>query len=143
MIRFSIEDCWLTLKNRMPLKKWLAKVAEEERKRVGELCFIFCSDSYLLNINQRFLSHNYYTDVITFDYSEADYISGDVFISVDTVRVNAKEYAQAFESELFRVMVHGVLHLCEYKDHSDEEKQQMRAKEDYYLAKLGEFLKKT
>jgi len=137
MIRFSIEDgIRFGLKNRMLLKKWLTNVALEEKKRVGELSFIFCSDDYLLDINRRFLNHDYYTDVITFDYSEDSYISGDIFISLDTVRVNAEEFRQTFESELFRVMVHGVLHLCEYKDHSDAEKQLMRKKEDYYLAKL-------
>lgn len=120
----------------MLLKRWLTAVAAEEQKRVGELSFIFCSDDYLLDINRRFLNHDYYTDVITFDYSEDGCIVGDIFISIDTVRVNAEEYRQGFENELYRVMVHGVLHLCEYKDHSDTEKQLMRAKEDYYLAKL-------
>ena len=137
MIRFNIEDVRFNLKNRMVLKKWLANVASEESRRVGELNFIFCSDDYLLDINSRFLNHDYYTDVITFDYSEDNRIAGDIFISVDTVRVNAEEYCQTFENELFRVMVHGVLHLCDYGDHSDEEKKQMRAKEDYYLAKLS------
>ena len=120
----------------MLLKQWITNVASEEQKRVGELSFIFCSDDYLLDINRRFLNHDYYTDVITFDYSENNRIGGDIFISIDTVRVNAEEYRQTFESELFRVMVHGVLHLCEYGDHSDEEKRLMREKEDYYLAKL-------
>lgn len=137
MIRFNIEDgIRFVLKNRMVLKKWLIDVALEEGKRVGELSFIFCSDDYLLDINRHFLNHDYYTDVITFDYSEDNLIAGDIFISVDTVRVNAEEFRQTFENELFRVMVHGVLHLCEYDDHSNEEKQQMRAKEDFYLAKL-------
>ncbi len=137
MIRFNIEtDIHFILKNRMLLKKWLTNVALEEKKRVGELNFIFCSDDYLLDINKRFLNHNYYTDVITFDYSEDNLISGDIFISIDTVRVNAEEYRQFFENELFRVMVHGVLHLCDYDDHSDEEKRLMREKEDYYLGKL-------
>lgn len=120
----------------MLLKRWLTGVVAGEQKRVGELSFIFCSDDYLLDINRRYLNHDYYTDVITFDYSEGDLIGGDIFISIDTVMVNAKEYVQTFENELYRVMVHGVLHLCEYKDHSDEEKQLMRAKEDYYLAQL-------
>ena len=137
MISFTLEgDIRFTLKNRINLKKWITAVALEEQKRVGELSFIFCSDEYLLEINKQYLNHDYYTDVITFDYSENNRISGDVFISVDTVIVNAKDYRQTFESELYRVMVHGVLHLCEYGDHSDEEKQQMRAKENYYLEKL-------
>lgn len=137
MIRFNIEgDIRFSLKHRMVLKRWLTAVALEEQKKVGELNFIFCSDEYLLDINRQYLNHDYYTDVITFDYSEDRTISGDVFISIDTVRLNAAEYRQAFENELYRVMVHGVLHLCEYKDHSKEEKRQMREKEDYYLAKL-------
>lgn len=137
MISFNIEgDIPFVLKNRMNLKRWITSVATEEQKRVGELNFIFCSDDYLLNINREYLKHDYYTDVITFDYSEDRRISGDVFISVDTVRVNAEEFAQTFESELYRVMVHGVLHLCDYGDHSEDEKVLMRKKEDHYLSKI-------
>ena len=138
MIGFYIEEKFqFLLENKLVLKRWLTAVIREEQKEVGGLSFIFCSDDYLLDINRRFLKHDYYTDVITFDYSEGNLIGGDIFISVDTVRVNANEYRQTFENELYRVIVHGVLHLCDYKDHSEEEKQQMRDKEDYYLAKLA------
>lgn len=137
MISFTTEgDLKFTLKHKLLLKRWLTDVAKEEQRRVGEVSYIFCSDNYLLEINRRYLNHDYYTDIITFDYSEDNQISGDIFISIDTVRVNAKEYAQTFENELYRVMVHGVLHLCEYKDHSEQEKRRMKEKEDYYLGKL-------
>ena len=95
---------------------------------------IFCSDPYILDINQRYLQHDYFTDIITFDYCEGKVLSGDLFISIDTVRENAAEYGASFEEELNRVMVHGLLHLIGYDDHTPAEQQEMRSKEDYYLS---------
>ncbi len=109
-----------------------------EHKTDGELSFIFCSDDYLLAMNKDYLNHDFYTDVITFDYCENDIISGDVFISVDRVRENAKTFNTSFENELQRVMIHGVLHLVGYKDKTKEEKTKMQEKETQYL----NFLKK-
>ena len=109
-------------------------LAESENRTLGDISYILCSDNYLLEINRQYLNHDYFTDVITFDYSEENVISGDIFISVDTVADNAKEYNVTFEKELERVMVHGVLHLVGYNDKSDSEVKQMRAKENQYLS---------
>jgi len=105
----------------------------KENKTEGELSFIFCSDDYLLDMNKKYLNHNFYTDVITFDYCENDIVSGDVFISVDRIKENAQTYKTSFEKELQRVMIHGVLHLVGYKDKTEEEQKQMREKESQYL----------
>ena len=94
---------------------------------------IFCSDNYILDINQRYLQHDYFTDIITFDYCEGNVLSGDLFISVDSVRENALYYGTEFEDELNRVIVHGALHLIGYDDHSEEDIAMMRSKENYYL----------
>ncbi len=109
-------------------------VAGSEVRRVGDISIIFCSDNYILDVNMRYLQHDYFTDIITFDYCEGDRLSGDLFISVDSVRENALFYGTTFENELNRVMVHGILHLIGYDDHTDEEKKVMRSKEDYYLS---------
>ena len=94
---------------------------------------VFCSDNYLLDVNLKFLQHDYYTDIITFDYCEKDILSGDLFISIDSVRANADFFGTTFENELNRVIVHGILHLIGYDDHCDEDIAEMRAKENYYL----------
>ncbi|MBO4581645.1 MAG: rRNA maturation RNase YbeY [Bacteroidales bacterium] len=110
-------------------------MAREENKNIGRLAYIFCSDEYLLNINKKYLKHNYLTDVITFDYTNDNEISGDIFISAERVKENAKTYGQTFFCETLRVILHGALHLCGYKDKTEAEKKQMRAKENYYLEK--------
>ncbi len=104
-----------------------------ENKKEGELSFVFCSDEYLLKMNIDYLNHDFYTDVITFDYTEGDIISGDVFISIDRITENSQKYNVSFENELQRVMIHGVLHLVGYKDKTQEEQKQMREKETKYL----------
>ena len=108
--------------------------AESEIRRLGDINIIFCSDNYLLDINQKFLGHDYFTDIITFDYCEDDRLNGDLFISVDSVRENAVEFGQEFDVELSRVMVHGILHLVGYDDHTKADQKVMRQKEDYYLS---------
>ena len=113
--------------------RWLKMVAESEIKRLGDISIIFCSDPYILEVNLKYLQHDYFTDIITFDYCEGNRLSGDLFISVDSVRENAEYYSVEFEDELNRVIVHGILHLIGYDDHSDEEKIIMRKKENYYL----------
>ena len=115
-------------------------VAGSERFRIGALSFIFCSDAYILDVNMKYLQHDYFTDIITFDYREGQVLSGDLFISIDTVRANAEEYGVEFEDELNRVMVHGLLHLMGYDDHTEDQKKQMRQKEDYYLAMRRQLL---
>jgi rRNA maturation RNase YbeY len=116
------------------VERWIRAVAADHGFSVGELNYIFCNDKKILAVNQEFLQHDYFTDIITFDYCEGDKLSGDLFISVDTVRDNAVEYGTEFNDELNRVIVHGVLHLIGYDDHSDEDIAEMRSKENYYLS---------
>ena len=109
-------------------------VAESEVRRLGDISIIFCSDNYILDVNMKYLQHDYFTDIITFDYCEGSVLSGDLFISIDSVRDNADFYGTEFTDELNRVIVHGLLHLIGYDDHSDSEQKLMRSKEDYYLS---------
>ena len=134
MISYFFEDTDFIFKGKALNNKWLRIVAESEIRRLGQISIIFCSDNYILDINQRYLQHDYFTDIITFDYCEDDRLSGDLFISVDSVRENAIEYGSSFNDELNRVMVHGILHLIGYDDHTDEDIRQMRSKENYYLS---------
>jgi rRNA maturation RNase YbeY len=110
-------------------KQWLEQVVVGYSYKINSLVFIFCHDDYLLKINQQYLNHDYYTDVITFDYTKGKNISGDIFISVDMVQSNAAEYQTTYEDELYRVMIHGVLHLMGFKDKSDDEILLMRQNE--------------
>jgi rRNA maturation RNase YbeY len=124
---------------RLPVKgrtaEWIRRAAEGEGKRLGAVNFIFCSPERHLEINRSFLGHDWATDVITFDYSEGEVVSGDIFIDPATVVANAGEWCVAPEVEMRRVLVHGVLHLCGYGDKSPREQRLMRAKEDFYLAR--------
>ena len=108
-------------------------VAHTYGKKIGEIHYIFCDDEKILEINRQFLQHDYYTDIITFDYCEGDTLSGDIFISIDTVTANAKEYSVSFDEELKRVMIHGILHLCGQNDKTADEQQEMRIKENNAL----------
>ena len=108
-------------------------VAGSEMCQLGDINIIFCSDNYILDINIKYLQHDYFTDIITFDYCEGKKLSGDLFISIDSVRENSEHYGTEFADELNRVMVHGVLHLIGYDDHTEEDIKVMRSKEDYYL----------
>lgn len=121
------------------LENWLMLVCKDEEKVLGEVSYIYVDDNHLLEINNEFLNHDYYTDIITFDYSEGGVVSGDLFISTDRVKDNALSLEGDWLDELNRVMVHGVLHLCGYGDKSDEEAKLMRDKEDFYLNKLKGF----
>ena len=133
MISYYTEDCNFVLKGKMLNNRWLKMVVESEIKKMGDLSIIFCSDNFILDVNMRYLQHDYFTDIITFDYCEGNTISGDLFISIDSVRENALFYGATFEDELDRVMVHGVLHLLGYDDHTPEETAVMREKENYYV----------
>ena len=115
------------------LKKFAKEICLLESKAAGDLSFVFTDDDYLLEVNKQYLQHDYYTDVITFDYSVGNVVSGDIMISLERIRDNAQQLSIAFESEFFRVCFHGVLHLCGYKDKSNADEKAMRAKEDYYL----------
>lgn len=133
MIRYFCEDIRFVLKNKRLNSAWLKTVCGSEIRKLGDVNIIFCSDNYILDMNLRYLQHDYFTDIITFDYCEKDVVSGDLFISIDSVRDNAGHYGATFEEELDRVMVHGILHLIGYDDHSEEQSAEMRRKENYYL----------
>lgn len=134
MILYYYEDVDFVFKNKTLNNRWLRLVAKSEIKRIGDISIIFCSDNYILDINQRYLQHDYFTDIITFDYCEGDKLSGDLFISIDSVKENAMEYGSEFSDELNRVIVHGILHLIGYDDHTEEDIAMMRKKENYYLS---------
>ncbi len=115
---------------------WISSVIIDEGFTEGEINYIFCSDEYLLDINLKHLNHDTYTDVISFDYSLNKLISGDIYISIERVEDNAQIFNVSFQKELFRVMIHGILHYCGYKDKTVQDNKIMRSKEDYYLSKL-------
>lgn len=118
------------------VKKWLDIIALHYSRKPGNLSFIFCSDDYILDVNRQYLNHDYFTDVITFDYCEGDTLSGDIFISLDTVRSNAARFNTAYENELMRVIAHSVLHLIGFKDKTEPESTDMRTNEDVCLKLL-------
>jgi probable rRNA maturation factor len=133
-IGFFDENSGFKPKQIKKIREWLMAVILAEGKSAGEISFIFCDDNYLLEMNVKYLSHDTFTDVITFDYSEENRISGDIFISTDRVRENASNFKKPFDEEIHRVMVHGVLHLCGFKDKTKKDAALMRQKEDTYLA---------
>lgn len=137
-INFYIEDVSGLPLAKVNLRSWIKSAIKEENKKAGDLNFIFCSDEYLLSMNQQYLEHDYYTDIITFDYVTGIVVSGDIFISIDRVKENAGLYEVSFENELKRIMIHGVLHLLGYQDKEAEHKKIMNEKEDYYLGKFIE-----
>lgn len=133
MVYYHFEDISLKINDRLSIRKWIHQAIVEEGKEPGEINCIFCSDDYLLALNRSALDHDYFTDIITFDYCEDQVVTGDLFISLDRVRDNAQQLHLNFIDELHRVMIHGVLHLCGYKDKSEKDEKTMRKKEDYYL----------
>jgi len=134
MFKFSSTTSFnLTSQERVSL--WLLDVIDKEEKAIKEISFNFCNDKELLKVNQEFLSHNNLTDIITFDYSDSSGIIGEILISTERVKDNALDFDQPFDVELRRIMVHGILHLCGYKDKSDDEKILMTKKEDFYLSR--------
>ena len=123
-------------------EEWLKNLIIEENKKPGKINYILCDDEYILKVNQDYLQHDYYTDIITFDYVKGKTISGDIFVSLQRISDNASTLSKEFDSELKRVLAHGILHLCGYKDKSQEEEKEMRSKEDYYINKYEEGIKK-
>jgi rRNA maturation RNase YbeY len=134
MISFNYETDF-SLDKTEQISEWISKTISEENCREGEINYIFCSDDYLLKLNVEFLEHDTLTDIISFDYTVGKELHGDIYISVDRVKENASDFKVDFDDEISRVMIHGVLHYCGYMDKTDENKKEMRAKEDYYLAK--------
>lgn len=116
MITYTTEDVKMPVFPKRKTSAWIKRVAALHGKTVGDIAYIFCSDEKILDVNRMYLQHDYYTDIITFDYSEDNMISGDLFISLDTIRTNAEKFAVTYDSELYRVIIHGVLHLCGIDD---------------------------
>jgi probable rRNA maturation factor len=137
-INFFTQSVAFTLKNRKDLKRCLIQLINQERNilKTGAVSVIFCDDGYLYELNTRFLNHTTLTDIITFDYSNGNELNGDIFISVERVKENAQKYSQPYRKELSRVIIHGFLHLCGYKDKKQEDRLQMTQKEDIYLGIL-------
>lgn len=133
MIDYNFENTPEVDLNFDVITNWINQIVSRETKSVGELTYIFCDDEYILDVNRQYLDHDYYTDIITFDYSEDNTVSGDMFISIDTVRSNSELFSTLFVQELHRVIIHGVLHLCGYGDKSELEEKIMRDKEQEAL----------
>lgn len=144
MIHFEVEDASFNLRRKIAIKNWIKEILSTKSLSVGEINVVFCSDDYLLNINRQFLGHDYYTDIITFDTSEYNpvesnkrgRISADIFISLDTVLANADTYDTTFNRELYRVIIHGILHCMGYDDHSPQDFENMKALEEEALSLL-------
>ena len=136
MIHFSTDQVEMPALNQTKIQRWIRAVAADYGFSVGDIHYIFCSDEKELEVNRTFLQHDYYTDVITFDYSTEDVINGDIFISLDTARSNAEEVGADFKEELMRIIIHGVLHLTGQADKTPETKAEMTRKENLALAKL-------
>lgn len=135
-IFFHTEDISFTLVSENTISNWLLKLVERHNKKLGELNYIFCSDDYLLKLNQQHLKHDYFTDIITFDYCDKDLISGDLFISIDRIKENAKTFRKTQSNELNRVIAHGLLHLLGFTDKTAEDIVEMRSMEEEALKML-------
>ena len=136
MISYNTQNVSLPKIRRRDTSAWIKAVAASYGKRVGDIAYIFCDDEKILEVNRQYLQHDYYTDIITFDYTEDDLISGDIFISLDTVRSNAEEQHTTYDNELHRVIIHGILHLCGINDKGPGEREVMEAAENKALAML-------
>lgn len=136
MIIFQVDSVEMPAIDEKKVSAWLKEVASTYHRRVGELCYRFCSDEVILDCNRQFLNHDYYTDIITFDYSEGRKVSGDMLISLDTVRSNAEQMGVEYDRELLRVIVHGLLHLCGLHDKEPGEREKMEAAENKALEML-------
>ena len=135
-IEFRNEKIKFLPKNKSVLKDWIASVIRKEKKKAVQIHYVFCDDKFLLALNKKYLNHHTLTDIITFDYSSNKELIGEIYISIPRVKENAKKFDVKFEDELHRVMVHGVLHLCGYKDKTKKDKAEMRRMEEFYLETL-------
>ena len=136
MISYNCENVRPPKLGKRRTNAWIKAVAAKYGKKIGEIAYIFCDDEKILEVNRTYLRHDYYTDIITFDYCEGDTLSGDIFISLDTVRSNAEEFGVTFDNELHRILIHGILHLCGQEDKDPAARVQMTRKEDDALAML-------
>ncbi len=132
-INFNFEEIPKLNFPKNTIKNWIKSVIQSNNFKIGSISYIFCTNDYILQVNKEYLNHDYFTDIISFNYNENKTISGDLFISVDTVKTNAQEYGVTFDKELYRVMIHGVLHLLGFDDITDELQQEMTQKEDEAL----------
>ena len=137
MITYQTDGTRMPDIKKRPTTAWIRSVAATYGMKVGDVNYIFCNDERILEVNREYLQHDYYTDIITFDYTEGNRISGDVFISLDTVRTNAEQFDQPYERELYRVIIHGVLHLCGINDKGPGEREIMEEAENKALALRG------
>ena len=137
MITYSVEGVRMPAIKKRATNAWIKAVAASYGRKVGEVGYIFVNDEKILEVNREYLNHDYYTDIITFDYDEADTISGDLVISLDTVRSNAELFGKTYEEELYRVIIHGILHLCGINDKGPGEREMMEAAENKALAMLS------
>lgn len=135
-VNFFNEGIDFSLENPLKIINWIDTVIKDKGFVQGTINYIFCSDEYLLGINQEYLDHDTYTDIITFDYSKSKVVSGDIFVSIDRIEENASTYHTSFQDELMRVIIHGILHLTGLKDKTDKEIKEMRKNEDHYLSLL-------
>jgi probable rRNA maturation factor len=135
-ITFQNQEIKFKLQELIKIKSWIKKIIELEKKKPGQINVVFTNDEELLKINVQYLNHNTYTDIITFDYCEGKIISGDIIISIERVKENAEKFMSAFETEIRRVMIHGILHLCGYKDKTKKASELMRKKENWAIKKF-------
>jgi probable rRNA maturation factor len=133
MIQFISENLALPVLQQRKLIQWIKITAEQYGKKTGDISYIFCDEERILEVNRKYLNHDYYTDIITFDYSEKNKISGDIFISPETLKTNAVDFKVTFEEELLRIIIHGILHLCGQEDKTPESKHEMTEKENKAL----------
>ena len=138
MIQFYAEEIALPAIQQEQIRTWVKAVADSYGKKTGDISYIFCSDEKILEVNRQYLQHDYYTDIITFDYTSGSKIAGDLFISLDTVRTNAEQFAASYEEELHRTIIHGILHLCGINDKGPGEREIMEAAENRALDLLRE-----
>lgn len=136
MITYNVDGVAMPKIKKRSTSAWIKSVAESYGKKVGDIAYIFCDDEKILEVNRQYLQHDYYTDIITFDYTEGNVISGDLFISLDTVRSNSEEQGTTYEEELHRVIIHGILHLCGINDKGPGEREQMEQAENKALSLL-------
>lgn len=134
MITYNAEDVKLPTIKKRETTRWIKKVAATYGRKVGEIGYMFVNDEKILEVNNEYLSHDYYTDVITFDYCEGDILNGDIVISLDTVQTNAEKFGKTYEEELYRVIIHGILHLCGINDKGPGEREIMEENENKALA---------
>lgn len=142
MISYFSENCEKPKICTRRCSAWIKDIAAKHGKTIGEIAYIFCDDDKILEVNRQYLGHDYYTDIITFNYCEKDKLSGDIFVSIDTVKSNSETFNTDYYDELSRVIIHGILHLCGFNDKTDDESKEMRKQEDLAIAALPKALKK-